>query len=225
LSEEPPSFVKNNPWTKILSERGKDDGKPVLTDQNPSDRSMTSKNHAQIVQSRSVTGPLKSQRHIKKRRLLVLRLAALGLGAEEIQQALAGEGVVVTTRCIYKDLVAVHKELDALDKHSLKYTVGWSFAELTELWREGWLSYHKPDLEAGFLKLGALRELRNLHRSKTRLAGLEAEPGMQLTAMMTPTWMGVQITMSGQPGNIDDIVRDGGIEYAAIHQGNPRSND
>jgi hypothetical protein len=156
---------------------------------------------------------------------LVLRLAALGLDAEEIQQALASQGVRMEVRNVYRDLSVLRRQLAGVDKKNLDYSVAFAFAELTVLWREGWISYHNPDLQAGFLKLGALRELRNLHRSKTRLAGLEAEPGMQLTAMMSPTWMGVQITMSGQPGNIDDIVRDGGIEYAARFQDLAKSND
>lgn len=40
-----------------LSQRGKEDDKPTLTDQTPLDCSMISKNHTQILQSTSVTGP------------------------------------------------------------------------------------------------------------------------------------------------------------------------
>ncbi len=215
MSEDKPEFMQNNPWLGILSERGK-----------PPKTGIAPKDQAQIQESPGVIGPLKgSRRNIQRRRLLVLRLAALGLDAEEIKVALASQGVTMGVSSIYYDLSVLRRQLTSVDKKNLDYSVGFAFAELTVLWREGWISYHNPDLEAGFLKLGVLRELRHLHRSKTRLAGLEAEPGMQLTAVMSPTWMGVQITMSGQPGNIDDIVRDGGIEYAARFQDPAKNND
>jgi hypothetical protein len=193
--------------------RGKDDGKPALTDQNPTNLSVAPQKDAQTLQSLSVTGPLKrSQRQIKKRRLLVLRLAAIGFDADQIQQALASQAVDVTARTVYRDLAALRKQLDVLDRKQLGYTLGFSFAELEEMWREGWISYHKPDTETGFLKLGALRELLQIHRAKTRLAGLDIREGTEATAFVTPSFRGVKITTSM---DIDDIVREGGIEYAA----------
>jgi hypothetical protein len=221
LPEEPPSFVTNNPWTKILSERGKDDGKPVLTNQPPSEPSQTEKKHTENLPA---TSKPKSQRQIKKRRALVLRLASIGLDSDQIQQALAGEGIFITSRSVRNDLVKLNKELESIDRKHLGYSIGASFAELSELWREAWTSYHNPDMEAGFLKLGALRELRNLHRSKTRLAGLDPGLGLstEITAFVSPFFSGVKITTST---DIDSIVRDGGIEYVARIQDPARTND
>lgn len=212
------SFMRDNPWLGILSQRGKDQGEPAPASINPSNLSKASGEQVQIRQTTSLEKPplKKRQRQIKKRRILVLRLALIGLEPEQIQQALAGEGVYVATRTVYRDLAALRKDLDLMDRKQLGYTLGFSFAELTELWREAWVCYHNPNLETGFAKLGALRELLQIHRAKTRLAGLDLRESTEVTAVITPTWEGVKITTSA---DIDDIIREGGVEYAAMMRG------
>lgn len=151
----------------------KDDAESSSTEQKPENRSIASKKDAQIIQYRSVTRQLRSSRQqIKRRRRLVLSLHLMDLEPEEIQEALESQGVTVTVRCVYKDLAVLRKQLETLDRKALGYTFARAFWELKQLSRELWSCYHNPNPEVGHQKFMLLRELRNLNRAKTRLAGL-----------------------------------------------------
>jgi hypothetical protein len=213
LSNEPPDFVINNPWREILGQRGKDSGQPTSAGVELSKPPETPvENRQSLSQNRGPT----PQPERRRRQREVLSLTCRGLNPEEIAAYFAKQGMLFSTRTIYRDLKAVCRQLDTLDRKSLGYTVGMSFQELKELWREAWISYHNPNRETGFLRVMTLRELRNLHHAKTKLMGLElVAASTEITAVMTPTWSGVRITTSN---HIDDVVREGGVEYAASHQ-------
>ena len=84
---------------------------------------------------------------VSLRREQIWHLALKGFSAREITKGMQKQGIDVSKRTVERDLHAIRLDLLASARASELYSVKTAFAELTELWRESWQQYARPQVE------------------------------------------------------------------------------
>lgn len=178
MSEEPPSFVKNNPWTKILSERGKDSGQPTaIPPESPNQRQ---KPHATTQDQRqSATekrgGPPRSKAVIIQRQKQVLELYLRGVDTEGIASELG-----YPQRTIFKDLAHLKEWLKIHFEKDRIATTNKALAQLDMLWRDLQQIYFSPIPAEGpdpaYRKVMAIDRMVKILQIRTSLTSTLPEP-------------------------------------------------
>lgn len=179
--------------------------------------------------STSRTGTNQPKRILRKSE--VYSLAVRGLTATDIATQLE-----CSKRTVERDFQKVKAELLVEAEAKKLRTLTTAMAELDELWREGWKIYQEEPRVVAITKKGqkiledptyrrltAIERLTKISQVKNRITGLL--PASQLTQIVDVkalSFNGVKIVNAA---TVEDLVREGGIEYAAKYGATPGSSD
>ena len=119
------------------------------------------------------------------RKRLELHYFLRGAGSREIAQSLRQHPQFqggVSERQVRRDIRTLETQLHELTTANQLYSLKRAFAELEEIWREGWLIFHKPPQQVEVqgklvtpddraVKLMALARLAEIIEMRGRLAG------------------------------------------------------
>lgn len=147
---------------------------------------------------------------IDKRRKQVFELYLRGMDAETI-----AKGLNFPARTIYRDIANIKQWLKIHFEKDRIVITNMTMAQLDLLWRDLQQAFINPIPAQGpdpaYRKAMLIDRMLKVLQVRSNLTQTIPAP----STGMPPTWRGVEITSSTR---IDDIVREGGVAYAAIHQ-------
>ena len=164
---------------------------------------------------------------ISKRREQIWQLTLRGYTARQIQVGFQKQGESLSHATIARDLEALRSDLAATRQGSELYSLGRAFAELDQIWREGWTLYARAQPEivtkAGVIKVDdrmvkavLLRELQKIVRQRSQLCGFYSPKVMErITMIETATGRGIQIERipfeEQLKRGVDELMNDEGL--------------